>query len=134
MVPSLTAYQIEWNKLHVLLKNCPAFPARAGARIAPRPGAGVIKIELADLHRLQTVWGKDFYTILNQMAERPLSLGIRLLSGSLSEYWRATRQWWENIEKASPALLTRPVYFISSNTHSIANILSALRSASIGAD
>lgn len=123
VVPSLTAYQIEWNKLHVLLKNCPASLLEPAHDSLPAL-AQAIKIELADLHRLQTVWGKDFYTILNQMAERPLSLGIRLLSGSLSEYWRATRQWWENIEKASPALLTRPVYFISSNTHSIANILS----------
>jgi hypothetical protein len=47
-----------------------------------------------------------------------------LLSGSLSEYWRATRMWWDPIEEACPELLERPVYFVSSNTHSLANLLS----------
>jgi hypothetical protein len=45
------------------------------------------------------------------------------LSGSLSEYWRATRAWWDNIEARSPELLTRPVYFVSSNPHSMVNVL-----------
>jgi len=48
---------------------------------------------------------------------------VNLLSGPLSEYWRATRAWWENIERKFPDLLNRPIYFISSNTHSISNML-----------
>ena len=51
------------------------------------------------------------------------SFGIRLLDGSLSEYWRATRMWWDHIEQHKPELLERPVYFISSNTHSITNLI-----------
>jgi len=47
-----------------------------------------------------------------------------LFSGSLNEYRRATRYWWENIEKGFQAIKHRPVYFISSNTHSIPNLLS----------
>ena len=58
------------------------------------------------------------------MASRPSRLRIQLLSGSLSDYWRATRIWWDNIEDACPHLSDRPVYFISSNRHSVVNLLS----------
>jgi len=51
---------------------------------------------------------------------------VRLLSSSLSEYWRATRSWWDNIERACPDLMQRPVYFISSNTHSVVNLVTGL--------
>jgi hypothetical protein len=43
----------------------------------------------------------------------------------LSEYWRATRTWWENIERESPSLVNRPIYFVSSNLHSITNIVNS---------
>ncbi|MEA3327200.1 MAG: hypothetical protein U9R53_07805, partial [Chloroflexota bacterium] len=35
-----------------------------------------------------------------------------------------TRFWWENIENRFPEIKHRPVYFISSNPHSIPNLLS----------
>jgi len=31
--------------------------------------------------------------------------------------------WWDHIERQKPELLERPVYFISSNTHSITNLI-----------
>ncbi|HEX7976574.1 MAG TPA: hypothetical protein VF498_19340, partial [Anaerolineales bacterium] len=46
-----------------------------------------------------------------------------MLSGSYRDYKRATRTWLENIEQACPQLHERPVYFISSNTHSLLNLL-----------
>jgi len=67
--------------------------------------------------------GKPVFTILKKIASRRCNFGIRLLSGSLSEYWRATRMWWQNIERFVPQLGDRPVYFVSSNTHSITNLL-----------
>ena len=54
------------------------------------------------------------------------SLGIRLLAGSLSSYQRATHDWWDRVQDAAPELKNRPVYFISSNTHSLANLLSGV--------
>jgi hypothetical protein len=56
-------------------------------------------------------------------------LRVKLLSGSLSEYRRATNGWWEHIENTCPALRKCPVYFVSSNPHSLTNPLigSALR-------
>ena len=48
---------------------------------------------------------------------------VQLFSGSLNEYRRATRFWWDNIESYYPEITKRPVYFISSNTHSIPNLM-----------
>lgn len=126
VIPVLTAYQIEWNKLHEILQK---IPVRMLADPAVRTPSGFtdlttrLDIPFEDLDRLKTVWGEQFFPILEKIAGRRSALGLRLLSGSLSEYWRATRIWWENIEKIEPSLRDRPVYFVSSNTHSIVNLL-----------
>lgn len=127
VIPALTAYQVEWNKLHLLLNRLPreVHITRAAAdEAAFNALAAALLLPAEDLRRLQTIWGDDFTAQLGLIAARPCQLFVRLLSGSLAEYWRATRAWWENIEHACPPLLERPVYFISSNTHSVANLLS----------
>lgn len=127
VIPVLTAYQIEWNKLNLLMQNCPAdwiSAALKGDETTFARLAEHLELSVEDLKRLKTIWGKDFGTYLHTISERHCEFGIRLLSGSLSEYWRATRIWWDNIERAAPEVLERPVYFISSNTHSIVNLVS----------
>lgn len=127
VIPALTAFQIEWNKLHLLLQK-----TELGTLQADEPThsplfqqlAGSLEISPEDLERLQTIWGSKFLLYLQTIQKRRCEFGIRLLSGSLSEYWRATGSWWENIKEACPDVLKRPVYFVSSNTHSIANLLS----------
>jgi hypothetical protein len=125
VVPSLTAYQIEWNKMNRLLEICPsglidkaASDAGAYTELAER-----MKMPAADLERLQAVLGEDFYPILHRIASRRCNIRLRLLSGSLSEYRRATRTWWDNIQQVYPELENRPVYFVSSNTHSMINLM-----------
>jgi len=126
LVPSLTAYQMEWNKLHFLLQRIR--PGLLEADAIKKPGAmeelaDALLMALEDLARLKTVWDTDFLPMLSRIAHRKLELRVRLLSGSLSEYWRATRAWWDNIEMRFPDLLNRPVYFVSSNPHSMVNVL-----------
>jgi hypothetical protein len=127
IIPVLTAYQIEWNKLNLLLQSCPSEwidQAAAGEMEALLQLAAGLEMSEEDLQRLKTIWGSQFSTMLHQMAAQRCEMGIRLLSGSLSEYWRATRIWWENVEAHSQDLRDRPVYFVSSNTHSIINPVS----------
>ena len=127
VIPILTAYQIEWNKLHLLLQDCdPAVlkGAAEGKREALIKLAGSLGLVLEDLERLRTIWGSDFGTTIHSIFKRKCDFGVRLLSGSLSEYWRATRLWWDNIAACVPGVADRPVYFISSNTHSVINLLS----------
>lgn len=127
VIPVLTAYQIEWNKIHTLLQNVnlsDLHPDEPCETQAFHQLAASLGISVEDLERLQTIWGNEFLLYLQTMQARRCEFGIRSLSGSLSEYWRATGSWWENIEKACPEVLERPVYFVSSNTHSIANLIS----------
>lgn len=127
VIPVLTAYQIEWNKIHTLLQNVNLSGLQndhSCESAAFQQLAASLGISVEDLDRLQTIWGKDFLLYLQTMQARRCEFGIRSLSGSLSEYWRATGSWWENIEKACPEVLERPVYFVSSNTHSITNLIS----------
>ena len=127
VIPVLTAYQIEWNKINLLIQRCDfncIDAAMTGDDEAFARLAELLEMSAEDLNRLKTIWGDQFAACLRAIASRRCDFGIRLLSGSLSEYWRATRAWWDNIEKAAPEVLERPVYFISSNTHSIANLLS----------
>lgn len=127
LIPTLTAFQIEWNKLHHLLQKRPMSSSWEAFVANPENSqslADLLQISTEDLERLRTVWGSRFALNLQRIAHRPCHFKVRLLSGSLTEYRRATRAWWENILHACPDLLERPVYFISSNTHSVANLLS----------
>lgn len=127
VAPMLTAFQIEWNKLHAYLQNLPEEDFSnldAEDRAGLNQLAVTMRMSIEELQRLITIWGKDFPTKLNRIRSQKLDLEIQLFSGSLNEYRRATRFWWENIQKGFPAINQRPVYFISSNTHSIPNLLS----------
>lgn len=124
IIPLLTAYQIEWNKLHRLLGSLSKTYSREIDGTALQELAGALEISFEDLSRLYTLWGESFGANLERIAAKPCNLRVRLLSGSLSEYRRATHSWWENIERACPELRERPVYFVSSNTHSLRNLIS----------
>ncbi len=126
LLPMLTAYQIEWNKMHRRLQGSgavewlqPTGPQVPTAELAQRLG-----LDPGDLDRLQQVWGEDFWPTLRAMAERSKRIRVRLLAGSLTDYQRATQQWWSIVEEALPEITERPVYFVSSNPHSLVNLLS----------
>lgn len=127
VIPLLTAYQIEWNKLHQRLKS---LQSTASLHQLTRSIAGytrlaeMLEIPEEDFDRLYAIWDQDFAANLKRIAASPSDLRVRLLSGSLTEYRRARNHWWENIENNVPQIRERPVYFISSNTHSVVNILS----------
>jgi hypothetical protein len=126
LIPILTAFQIEWNKLHQVLmgdqiRTFLSQPHKKEDLPVLASGTG---IELGDLEHLERVWDDQFWTFLSVVAEREKRFSIRLLSGSLNDYRRATLLWWENVEAHCGCSLNRPVYFISSNTHSVANLIS----------
>ena len=124
LIPILTAFQIEWNKLHYLLQPVKAFLEDFQDNEESWPYlADALEVSVGDLRRLSVIWGDAFTNNLRKISESTRNLAVRLLNGSLSEYRRATHAWWENIERVCPELRERPVYFISSNTHSILNLL-----------
>jgi hypothetical protein len=127
VVPLLTAYQIEWNKIHSLLQMLPGTIEIAKLNENTeifKQVAGALKISVEELEQLRSLLGTEFTNVMCELASRPSRIRLQLLSGSLSDYWRATRIWWNNIQEDCPDLQERPVYFISSNTHSLVNLVS----------
>ncbi len=126
VIPAMTAYQIEWNKLHVIFNQLPS--SFDIDNIVNNPAefskfADFLNLSEDDLRRFEVIWGKDFISNLKRIKNKKCDLRVNLLAGSLSEYWRATRAWWDHIESSNPLPKERPVYFISSNPHSIPNLL-----------
>lgn len=127
VIPMLTAYQIEWNKLHRLLPNIPDEIELRTAHKDPvvwSKLADALMMSVGDLNRWRSISGDDFVPQIEDIKAAECHLQVRLLNGSLIEYNRATNDWWRVIAERVPELVSRPVYFISSNTHSFANLLS----------
>ena len=130
LIPTLVAYQIEWNKLHAALQSV-AVQASLAAYSADASLARTAELARAmdippdDLSRLQDAWGKDMIPTLKQIARAPKRFSIQLLAGTYINYQRATSDWWRNARHRAPVHIEdRPVYFISSNVHAIPNLLS----------
>jgi hypothetical protein len=129
IVPVMTAYQIEWNKLHYRMQRVPqsiSFDDLCNGMAGCNRLAEMLDIPVEDVDRLYAIWDVEMSAYLERIANAPRDFRIQLLSGSLSEYRRATRAWWENIENSVPSVDERPVYFISSNTHSVINLLTGV--------
>jgi len=115
LVPILTAYQIEWNKLREHLLT-----ARISDVTDDTALAGALGDDAA-VARLRGALGPRSNDILRDMIAHDCDLFVRLLDGSFREYQRSAQRWYQAIAPAVPA--GRPVYFVSSNSHSLANLL-----------
>ena len=129
VIPMLTAYQTEWNKIHTLLKRSPTLyldhdTRRSLTEKELHELAFSLNVSQDDMDRLKTIWGGEFENNLHQLARTPRRLRVKLLNGSLVEYRSATDLWWEQIARVCDELIRKPVYFISSNPHSLVNLLS----------
>lgn len=134
LVPTLVAYQIERRKLHYLLNRPPVLSLLKRMKEKEELTAAQLKeladltrIPIEDLDKLSRIWRDQTDEKLLEIADHQQEISIRSLAGSLADYKRATRRWWRNVESATPKDIRfdeRPVYFISSNTHSPSNMLS----------
>src|SRR5207302_7513601 len=78
-----------------------------------------------ELERLSIVWRGGPWQVLASVAERRKRLAVRMLGGTWNDYERAVERWFEYVAAhAPPDLSTRPIYFVSSNMHSLVNLLS----------
>ncbi|MFV1949783.1 MAG: hypothetical protein ACC633_07620, partial [Anaerolineales bacterium] len=127
VIPMLTAYQIEWNKLHRLLQHLPDDIDLSQAHKQQDTWynlAEALMMSEGDLTRWRSICGNHFVDMVLDIKKNEIKFQVRLLNGSLIEYNRATNAWWKAIADRVPDLTSQPIYFISSNTHSIANLLS----------
>lgn len=115
LIPILTAYQIEWNKLRDRLVSTRITDVDDDAALASALGDG------AAVARLRGALGARSSDIVRDMIAHDCDLFVRLLDGSFREYQRSAQRWYQAIAPAIPP--DRPVYFVSSNSHSLANLL-----------
>ncbi len=119
LVPIVTAYQIEWNKMHARLR------AEPGELDDPHV-ARVLGLDETAMRTLKDAFGGDYARGIARVRERDSDLSVQMLASSYSQYQRVAQRWWSGIEpeylRSSPPRRA-PVYFVSSNTHAIANLV-----------
>ncbi len=134
LIPMLTAYQIEWNKIHAQLRESLVTVLFDDHEIIDtfrshdiEALARELNIAKKDVKRLGRVWDKTLIPTLKSMSQGRKNFRIRQLAGSLADYRKATARWWHHLRmRAREQDLhpeDRPVYFISSNMHSISNLV-----------
>lgn len=132
MIPLLTAHQIEWNKVHRRLhgtrfaERLAELVDRASPLDEPMESeAGrLLGLSLDEVKRLGAASQGRLAPTLLMMAQREKRFAVRLLASSYVDYRRAADYWWNHILDNIPIRLDeRPVYFVSSNTHSLVNLL-----------
>ncbi|HET9740974.1 MAG TPA: hypothetical protein VFP78_22875 [Solirubrobacteraceae bacterium] len=121
VIPTLVAYQVEWSKLHAILRST---DRPEGEELDPAACAETYGGNEDDWIRIREAWG-DLSTFLDEVRGRKLNLRIRMLGGSQAGYARMTRRWWRPVRTAmeEQGLGERPVYFVSSNPHSMVNLV-----------
>ena len=135
IIPVLVAFQIEWNKMYYLLNADPTTMQLLETRMdrSSPVFAEISKVLSERLHiaqddwrRLEVIWGDQLWENLLRIGRQKKSFDLRFLGGSHVGYVRATRQWWSPVEDLLNHLnlRERPVYFVSSNTHSLVNLMS----------
>jgi hypothetical protein len=119
LLPTLVAFQIEWNKLHGVLRNGGLDSDQA--RLAAEASED-------DWGRLREAWGERFRANLASVREAECHISLRMIGGSHIGYARSAARWWQPIQAVidEMGLSESPVYFCSSNLHSLVNVLSGV--------
>ena len=135
IVPTLVALQIEWNKFHWLLNSDPTTMQLLESRVDRSSPVYAeitkvvrerLQVSQEDWRRLEVIWGDTVWTNLLAIGRERKNFTLRMLGGSHVGFVRATRKWWAPVSKLLDDLRLgrRPVYFVSSNTHCLSNLLS----------
>jgi len=125
LIPTMVALQIEVNKLKVALSGTGIEHVEDATPGELATACGGLEDDWLQLYE---IWAASFGARLAQIAEHGLALRLRMLGGTQVGYARVTRRWWQQVTglMRSESLLDRPVYFVSSNSHAIANLLTGV--------
>lgn len=132
LIPILTAYQIEWNKLHHRFA-----PSHVAARLRAAPDDATLdEADLEEIRRaldldpeafgrLCQAWRPELAASFRHLASHPSDLSLNLLAGSVADYRQAVQAWWSSVTEQAGLgpLYDRSIYFVSSNPHALPNLL-----------
>lgn len=114
----VTAYQIEWNKIHKKLSDISEDVLSDKEKLRRYLGIG------DDMwSKFNKIWKDESTSRWLKIAKHPISIQIKSLRGSYVDYKKTSQLWFTNIMKSNSAIgdPNARVYFVSSNTHSIVN-------------
>ena len=137
LIPCLSTLQIEWNKINQRLNNGhlrerllhhkdsdPTHSVDLLSSVSQALGLGP-----GDLGMLGQLWpASRLLANLQKAARHRMDMRVVVLGSGLGDYRRSIQSWWGKVDQAVPGvnLWERPVYFVSSNIHSIPNLISGL--------
>lgn len=135
LIPCVTTFQIEWNKIHRKIGTGDLAQRLMGLadddKYAPlelmEEVRNALALSAADFGRLGQIWpGRMLVQNLALAAKGRLDMRITVLGSGLSDYRRSVQHWWGKIAEkcAHLDLPARPIYLVSSNVHSLVNIIS----------
>lgn len=127
LVNLLLAYQIEWNKFHLLARA--AFPSFAKFKAASESEVlAVLKLSSEDWDKIKLALGRHWQFRLNLMYRHPKNLHLRLLAGSWIDYSKNIQSWWQTLVSDTRPLdlKNHKIYFVSSNSHALKNLITGL--------
>ena len=130
LIPCLTAFQIEWNKLHWRLTGTQLGHDLAEGRALASTDAAALTAAFGitdeDLGRLRQVWERHWDDRIRAVAAAPLDLRLRSLASGFNDYRKAVEVWWDDLARTMGAVAveSQPIYFVSSNPHSLPNLIS----------
>ena len=126
LIPTLVAFQLEWNKMRLRLRG-------VGLELEHEPDsqqlADTVGGTAEDWDRLREAWGGALAERLDDVAAREQNLRLRMLGGSNVGYARITLRWLRPVKEKLGELgvADRPIYFVSSNLHSVVNLLTGIQ-------
>jgi hypothetical protein len=128
LVPTLVAFQIEWNKIDQRIRAAGWPDGPTAEDPDAEECAATLGGAVDDWLRLRDTWGEAFGPQLREIGARRMSLRVRMLGGTQVGYARMTRRWWAPVRErlAARELEDRPIYFVSSNTHSLSNLVTGI--------
>ncbi len=137
VIPTLVAYQVEWNKLHHIIRaDTHLRAALISTSVSDNQQVERVRHGLGIAHddwrRLERALGATLWPTLERIAACEKDIRVRLLGGTHVGYAKLARRWWQPIgrEPAERGLLGQPTYFVSSNLHSLGESRFRLCSAS----
>lgn len=136
LIPMLLAYEMEWNKLRGALQHLPGLIEEPDEQATGKDGF-LERVRLGcglndgAWSRLASLWDGALEDNFRRLVAAKKHFAMRLLGGSANNYVQVTERWWRHVrdtvmEVGGPDLEATecPIYFVSSNTHSLVNLLS----------
>jgi hypothetical protein len=130
LIPSLCAYQIEWNAMHRRLQSSPLRKALAEGRDRVSTMEAEIRrlfnVNEKDWELLRRLWADNWDRNLQLIAEAPKNIIVERLPLRAGDFKKTFTNWFEAIQNHFDDIdfEARPMYIVSSNTHSLVNLVS----------